>query len=186
MNPQNIKAVGILRALAASTTNATSAAGPGAADRAAGKPRPEGSGVLSRTFTSRAQLWEQLALPSRKGQFDATAVVSRMLPGRAAFVAQFTPHGLQLIPRSTIVAAPSAAPAAAPPKSEAVAAASAARERAALAKAPVREREEEYEEEDSMQGVVMQMADKTLVWRKLKMRKHKIKKRRLANRYKSK
>lgn len=109
-----------------------------------------------------------LELPSRKHLFTDLPLAAALLPHREHMAAQFTPHGIMIVPKAILEAEADGAA----QHEQQVARSTAA------PTAPVEESEEELEPELQAIGV------KT--WRRLKMKKHKIRKRRRAERMKVK
>lgn len=127
-----------------------------------------------RHFSSKAALFhDALTLPSRKGLFDDAVTVNQLLPNRKEFSAQFSPHGLWLVPKAILSQA-----------STGTGAESAARQAAARAYWNAM-RAQPTTTAMSADVPSMEAADKTKVWRRLKIKKHKIKKRRKEARYKT-
>lgn len=93
-------------------------------------------------------------LPSRRSLFADLPLVNALLPNRKDIAAQFSPHGITLVPKSI------------------------------LAKSIVEHQQEEEEDEVLKDNAMMAIGIKK--WRSLKMKKHKISKRRKLNRHKNK
>lgn len=128
-----------------------------------------------RHFSSKAALFhDALTLPSRKGLFDDAVTVNQLLPNRKEFSAQFSPHGLWLVPKAILAQA----------NTSGTGAESAARQAAARAYWNAM-RAQPTTMAMSADAPSMEAADKTKVWRRLKIKKHKIKKRRKEARHKT-
>ncbi|KAJ9513236.1 hypothetical protein QJQ45_029503 [Haematococcus lacustris] len=126
----------------------------------------EPAGIALRSVYTGPQGWD-ITLPSRAGLFKDAAEVLSFFPNRNLVEAQFSPHGLQLVPKSILSPKASTSQPAAP-------------------QPPARALNSVQQQDEGDAGSVdsMLLMDMTRVWRRLKMKKHKIRKRRKANRYK--
>mmetsp|Transcript_4556 Transcript_4556/g.7782 ORF Transcript_4556/g.7782 Transcript_4556/m.7782 type:complete len:176 (+) Transcript_4556:175-702(+) len=130
-----------------------------------------------RAFSTKVPL-ELVQLPGQRsaGLFTDWAKVAQMLPNRSLYAPQFSPHGISLVPRILLMSKrtssqdSSTAPQALKAQSESA--------------APTLEAST-LKDSSQNDTELLCKADKTMVWRKSKMKKLKIKKRRQAARYKN-
>lgn len=130
-----------------------------------------------RTYGTRTGL--DITLPTRRGMFSDIPVVSSMLPNRKNMAAQFTPHGIMLVPKAIFPDAPGSC-------SDLVQQGQDGTTLSPVSKAATQQstiQKADDQEQETDEGTLLAISIKR--WRKLKLKKHKIKKRRKANRYKN-
>lgn len=109
-----------------------------------------------RSFNSVSSAWHEL--PTRRGHFKDVPLVGDMLPNRKFFRVEWTPHGIGLMPKDLIPAT-------------------------ALMDQGVARGRCEAEDDDDQPAAIQAITTRT--WKRLKMKKHKIRKRRKADRMKN-
>jgi len=127
-------------------------------------------GVMQRGYaTVPAGLELPVFTKNRREKFAEVPLVSELLPNRRAFTLQFSPHGIQLVPRAIL---PPMGVDLSPPQPT-----QASQQSFDVVKDSV-EQDDHEQTETSIQAI------STKTWRRLKMKKHKIRKRRRASRMK--
>ena len=132
------------------------------------------SAAASRGFSSQQSLEHEFGSGPQSSFFSDLAAARRLLPHRASYSLSFSAHGVQLVPEGAA-------------STDGAASAAELEQAGKIIECLCRVGtmgEEEEDEEEGLPGGLHAIGIKT--WRRLKMKKHKIRKRRKANRHKAK